>query len=585
LKRSPVRVSILAVMVILLLSGPLTTHPVSAAEPARPRDQLVNWYQGPVRYLLRGVEVRLFRSLETDAQRLAFIIQFWGRRDPGPGTLENEAREEFWTRVARANSLFTRTTVPGWRTDMGRVYITLGPPTDREFDPFPKEDGGLTMPITDLFGKTTPVTFGGNGPGQVSRGVERWSYRGLNAPTLPTEFMIAFRKQSNGDYELSADARDIDRFRDSMSSNIPALDQLMGVEELEAVLVAQSDARSRRLMDGPNDTGDSRAIDPNVASNSDPAMISRAQMIPPIGISDSFNQMALALDMGRVGSVPRFEELMGELITSADFFGVLPFQVETHFYRTTMESALATVTVGIPREALGVDELDVQSLEMALRVQGIDQPGYRQIISAPGAFVLAAEAESEPGQMVFQTVAQVPPGRYRFSVGLRVPQQDMIASGETIVQAPAFHRRALSLSTLCLAQSLQPAGDLDQITEQNAVVPFRIGRYHLVPRLIRRLGQDDQLSIYYQVYGAGLQDEEPKLRATYTLSQLDAEGELSAGDPIILNDLHQAVQGFSLPVKGWPAGSYRLRVTVEDMISGAAVNGETVFSVAPQQES
>ena len=148
MNQSPVRFSVLAVTVVMLLSGPFTTLQVNAAEQAQPRDQLVNWYQGPVRYLLRGVEARFFRSLENDAERLAFIIQFWGRRDPGPGTLQNEAREEFWTRVARANSLFTRTTVPGWRTDMGKVYITLGPPHDREFDPLPQNEGGISIPIT-----------------------------------------------------------------------------------------------------------------------------------------------------------------------------------------------------------------------------------------------------------------------------------------------------------------------------------------------------------------------------------------------------------------------------------------------------
>ncbi len=65
------------------------------------------------------------------------------------------------------------------------------------------------------------------------------------------------------------------------------------------------------------------------------------------------------------------------------------------------------------------------------------------------------------------------------------------------------------------------------------------------------------------------------------------DGETAVGEPMILNDLGQAVQGWSLPVRGWPAGSYRLRVTVEDLLSGQVAAGLTVFSVrdGPQEAS
>ena len=79
----------------------------------------------------------------------------------------------------------------------------------------------------------------------------------------------------------------------------------------------------------------------------------------------------------------------------------------------------------------------------------------------------------------------------------------------------------------------------------------------------------------------------PHLRAVYELSRLDQDGETAVGEPMILNDLGQAVQGWSLPVRGWPASSYRLRVTVEDLLSGQVAAGLTVFSVrdGPQEAS
>ena len=74
-------------------------------------------------------------------------------------------------------------------------------------------------------------------------------------------------------------------------------------------------------------------------------------------------------------------------------------------------------------------------------------------------------------------------------------------------------------------------------------------------------------------------DGTPILRASYELSFLDEDGPRPVGEPILFNDLRQAAQGWSVPVKGWPEGDYRLRVAVEDRVSGKAAGGEVLFSV------
>src|SRR5262249_24528648 len=71
-----------------------------------------------------------------------FIEQFWLRRDPTPGTSQNEMQEEHYRRIAHANDHFTsRSGVAGWRTDRGRIYVSSGPPN--EIDEHPTgADGG-----------------------------------------------------------------------------------------------------------------------------------------------------------------------------------------------------------------------------------------------------------------------------------------------------------------------------------------------------------------------------------------------------------------------------------------------------------
>jgi len=78
----------------------------------------------------------LVRLEEMPADSLApFWDSFWARRDPTPGTPRNESREEFLRRVEHVNATYSNID-PGWRSDMGRIYIRYGPPDQVEKDPF-----------------------------------------------------------------------------------------------------------------------------------------------------------------------------------------------------------------------------------------------------------------------------------------------------------------------------------------------------------------------------------------------------------------------------------------------------------------
>jgi GWxTD domain-containing protein len=58
-------------------------------------------------------------------------MRFWERRDPTPETSRNEAMIEFFRRVRYAEQHF-QGMGPGWRSDMGRIYIKFGPPDQVE---------------------------------------------------------------------------------------------------------------------------------------------------------------------------------------------------------------------------------------------------------------------------------------------------------------------------------------------------------------------------------------------------------------------------------------------------------------------
>jgi GWxTD domain-containing protein len=92
-------------------------------------DPYTSWLDKDVRWIITLPERVAFESLKTDAEKDHFIVQFWERRDPTPGTPENEFKEEHYRRVAYANAQFASKT-EGALTDRGAVYIKYGPPDE-----------------------------------------------------------------------------------------------------------------------------------------------------------------------------------------------------------------------------------------------------------------------------------------------------------------------------------------------------------------------------------------------------------------------------------------------------------------------
>src|SRR5450759_2741998 len=94
------------------------------------------WLNEDVAYIITDEERQAFKRLQTDEEREQFIEQFWLRRDPTPDSIQNEFKEEHYRRIAYTNEHFA-SAVPGWKTDRGRIYITYGPPDEKESHPSP----------------------------------------------------------------------------------------------------------------------------------------------------------------------------------------------------------------------------------------------------------------------------------------------------------------------------------------------------------------------------------------------------------------------------------------------------------------
>jgi GWxTD domain-containing protein len=106
-------------------SGQPTTRSgrVSQAVPT----EYLRWLDEDVRWIITPEERAAFIRLSKNEERDGFVERFWQRRDPTPGTSENEYKEEHYRRIAYANVHFGQA-FPGWESDRGRIYIVYGPP-------------------------------------------------------------------------------------------------------------------------------------------------------------------------------------------------------------------------------------------------------------------------------------------------------------------------------------------------------------------------------------------------------------------------------------------------------------------------
>ena len=87
----------------------------------------------PLSYIATAAEIDRLRRLPPEGQAQGWE-EFWRGRDPNPETARNEALIEFIRRVRYAEHHF-QGYGPGWRSDMGRIYIRYGPPSQVENRP------------------------------------------------------------------------------------------------------------------------------------------------------------------------------------------------------------------------------------------------------------------------------------------------------------------------------------------------------------------------------------------------------------------------------------------------------------------
>jgi len=184
---------------LLAITLALTLATTADAEPPL---RYTGWANGPVKWLMTSNDMKAWRAINNDAAAQQFIALFWARRDPTPGTPENEYRDEFDHRVAVADIVFTRNRTRGALTDPGRVYIVLGPPA------------GLSVPRFSGAPASTGKSAGG-----LPQSLAEFHYSNPRALHL-AEGLIRFVSIVDGPYVLSPQGNTFGALEDAVTRSI-----------------------------------------------------------------------------------------------------------------------------------------------------------------------------------------------------------------------------------------------------------------------------------------------------------------------------------------------------------------------------
>ncbi len=186
------KIKSLGIVTLVLLSLILVTGSATVFGQSKPKtqkellralpDKYRKWLEEEVVYIISQKEKEVFLRLENDRQRDIFIEAFWKQRDPNPNTPENEFKVEHYRRLEYANKHFGKESPgPGWRSDMGKIYIMLGEPQSTE-----KYEN-----LYDLY----PTII--------------WFYQGMAEYGLPNAFSVVFYKpDGTGEYKLYSPIKD-----------------------------------------------------------------------------------------------------------------------------------------------------------------------------------------------------------------------------------------------------------------------------------------------------------------------------------------------------------------------------------------
>ena len=533
-------------MAVLLLSALGRVTPSHAVTVKQLPPTYHKWLVEDVPYIITQDEKKEFLRLTTDDQRDHFIEQFWETRNPTPHSPINTFKEEHYRRLAYVRDRFGDARYNnGWRSDMGQVYITLGPPQQ----------------------------IAKHHEGMATRPVEIWFYESPS-PALPPYFNLVFYQRSYSDpYTLYSPRQDGPT---RVVSN-DVHDDVQALKVIEKSMGAEAAHTMISLIPG----------EPTHLDNPLPTALSDNLLDEVRNLSEQ------KLEKDRIA---RQRAAATEQVTVSILNGTDSADLQT----TVLRDGKGEKTVSLLIKRHHPDPTIIGTLpdgrfgyNMNLRLRVMTSDGKalyerRETLLGEVSEAAATTARERP----FAAEARLPlvPGHYSVEATLTNEFNHSTIRNTAPVAVPEDNADTLGISGLMSYQG-SPVRDL------GGQLPFTIAEVRFAPRgeqiVDLRLGEN--LPLVYQVWLPGAEKTGaapiPGLHAQYVLAPLgesgDASRRLVEDEDISTKDadpVGNLLTGHKLQTTALPVGTYRLmaKLTIPGR-TGAAFGSMTVHIVSSTQ--
>ena len=305
-------------------------------------------------------------------------------------------------------------------------------------------------------------------------------------------------------------------------------------------------------------------------------------------------------------SLPEQRKVLDTIVSTRTLFDPSPFRTHRDFVRSTDGNTFAVLTLGVKPELLlpagGEKPAGEPGAAAAGGASGAQQPAARdrfEVVARlvggrpdmttydfAGSSELRAGAEDpardSSGYLLFQGGQIVRPGSYTAYYGVVDRSSGEVFSYKEPVEVPDLHEDRFRLSGITLASRLER---IDRAPGGYST-PFVLGGLKVIPRPDDVFHNGEEFAFYYQIYGTETDpiDGRPDLDLEYQFFAARDTGPgglvfSPLGKPIRLTRQRSQVQGYTIPIKDWQRGTYRLRVQVTDNVGDRQSTGEVSFRV------
>jgi GWxTD domain-containing protein len=492
------------------------------------------WLNEDVGYIITDEERAAFKRLQNDEEREQFIENFWLRRDPTPDTLENEFKEEHYRRIAYANEHFA-SGIPGWKSDRGRIYITFGPPDERDEHP---TGGTYERPPEEGGGETTTFPF------------EDWRYRYIEG--IGNDIIVEFVDPTmTGEYRMTMDPSEKDALARVPGAGLSLLEQ-MGMAD-----------KSQRF------------------NNTDGTLLPA----PIGGQTARMNQFDRLDTFTKLQKPPvvKFKDLEA-VVNSRVSYNILPMKVQADYFPVTDSSVLTNITIQFDNK-----DLQFQSKEgvqkAAVNILGHITTMTRRVVNT---FEDTVTVDSPPDMLqsfaqrksLYQKTIPLMPGTYR----LNVVAKDVVAGNlnnyEIALTVPRLDEDKLASSTLVLADLIEKVP-----TKSIGAGQFVIGDSKVRPRMGNAFKRDEKMGIYLKAYNFEADEgtHKPAGQVEYELTKNGSNEKIFNFSEDVTKipgaSASQITIEKLLPLKDLAPGQYTLHLKITDQKRNQILTPSAQFTV------